>query len=57
MATISCWFGNGGDWSVATDWISNLGSHTVPGAADDVTINDAGTYTVTGTFTRPTATM
>ena len=43
MAAISWTFGIPGDWATAADWNSD----TVPGSGDDVTINAAGTYTVT----------
>ncbi len=37
------WNPGSGNWSVASNWSSN----TVPNGNDDVTINAAGTYTVT----------
>ncbi len=43
MAAIFWNTGVSGFWNTASDWSSN----TVPGSNDDVTINAAGTYTVT----------
>jgi hypothetical protein len=43
MAAISWKIGSSGNWSQASNWTSG----TVPGFGDDVTINAAGTYTVT----------
>ena len=46
MALVHWLIGLDGDWSVGTNWWDGTTYHQ-PGAADDVFIDAAGTYTVT----------